>query len=119
MNAPIVVDTKFIAACGLYCPSCGKFKSEKCPGCAANEKASWCKIRSCCLEKEIANCSDCEEYQNPMDCVKYNNFMAKVFGYIYKSDRSKCIAHIREKGPKEYAYFMAEKAWLSYPKKNK
>lgn len=119
MNTPVIVDTKLIAACGLYCASCGKYKSKKCPGCAMNEKATWCKIRLCCQERKITNCSDCEEYPNPMNCSKYNNFMGRVFGLIFNSDRSKCITHLKEKGPKEYAYFMAEKGWVSYPRKIK
>jgi hypothetical protein len=119
MNTSVKVDTRLIAACGLYCGSCGKYKLEKCPGCALYEKASWCKIRTCCQEKKINNCSECTEVENVIDCSVYNNFMGKVFGFIFRSDRSKCIAHLKEKGANEFAFFMAGKGWVSYPLKKK
>ncbi len=29
----------------------------KCPGCKNNEKASWCKIRQCCISKGYHTCA--------------------------------------------------------------
>jgi hypothetical protein len=110
---------RIIAYCGLYCSNCNKFKNEKCPGCMENEKASWCKIRLCCREREIANCGECKEFQNPMDCSMYNNFMSRAFGFIFRSDRARCVAHIRAKGADDYANFMIEKGWVSYPRGKK
>jgi hypothetical protein len=117
MKLPVVTDVKLIAACGLYCAGCYKFRSGKCPGCAGNEKAAWCKIRSCCLGKDIANCSLCEEYSTPKACAKYNNFMARLFGFIFQSDREECINFLKENGADNYAAFMAGKEWVSFPKK--
>jgi hypothetical protein len=34
--------------------------------------------------------------------------MAKLFGFIFRSDRAACIRLINEKGLKEYAKYMAE-----------
>ena len=56
---PIVPDTQSIAACGLYCGACRKFLIGKCPGCKRNEKATWCKIRSCCQENKFNTCAEC------------------------------------------------------------
>lgn len=54
-------DKELIAACGLYCGACRKYLAEKCPGCRLNEKAAWCKIRSCffCLKTIRRNASRC------------------------------------------------------------
>lgn len=34
-----------VAYCGLYCGACQSYTKGKCPGCDANEKATWCEIR--------------------------------------------------------------------------
>ena len=62
----ITASTEYIAACGLYCGACRKYLNGKCPGCKQNEKATWCKIRQCCIEKEIHSCADCT--MNVKDC---------------------------------------------------
>jgi hypothetical protein len=105
----IVADTNLIAYCGLYCGACRKYLVDKCPGCRENEKAAWCKIRLCCIEKEIKSCADCDEFRNVMDCKKYNNFMARIFGLIFRSDRKACIQVIKDKGYDTFAAEMAEK----------
>jgi hypothetical protein len=104
---PVVADKALIAYCGLYCGACKKYLSGSCPGCHENEKASWCKIRSCCMEHGYASCADCTEFSNPMDCKKFNNFFSKLFALIFKSDRAACISKIRESGYEGYAAFMA------------
>jgi hypothetical protein len=58
----IIADKKLIAFCGLYCGACARYLAEKCPGCRENEKASWCGVRSCCLERGYAGCADCVEF---------------------------------------------------------
>jgi len=117
MKTPLVTDVSLIAACGLYCAACGKFRSNKCPGCAGNEKATWCKIRTCCSEKKIANCSSCQEFSNPQDCRKYNNLIARSIEFFFRSDRKQCIFFLRDNGADRYAGFMAEKEWVNFPKK--
>lgn len=104
----ITADQKNIAYCGLYCGSCNRYQKESCPGCAKNEKATWCKVRSCNIEHGYASCADCKEYSNAMDCKKYNNFMAKVFGFVFKSDRNACLNLIRLNGYEKFAIYMAE-----------
>ena len=102
-------DPKLVAACGLYCGACGKYKKGACPGCAKNEKAAWCTVRSCCLQKVIATCADCQEFSDPKDCKKFNNFFSKIIGFLLRSDRKACICRIREIGLEKYAAEMSEK----------
>jgi hypothetical protein len=108
---------QIIAYCGLYCTNCGKFKNGKCPGCQGNEKASWCRIRTCCKEKDIANCSGCDEFANSMDCKEFNSIISRMFGYVFNSNRTRCIEHIKTKGTEDFVCFMEEKGWMSFPRK--
>lgn len=96
----ITVSKDNIAACGLYCGACRKFLSGKCPGCKNNEKASWCKIRQCCISKGYHTCAECE--RDVRECKIYSNFISKVFALLFNSDRPACISYIREQG--EIAY---------------
>ena len=108
---------KHTAFCGLYCGSCGAYKKSKCSGCHTNKKATWCKVRSCCIENKYHSCADCKDYKDPMDCKNFNNFMSKIFGFLFKSDRAACIRQIREKGIEKHAEIMAENGWQSIKKK--
>ena len=110
---PIVADKTLIAYCGLYCGACKKYISGSCPGCHENNKASWCKVRSCNLEHGFNSCADCKEFTDPMECKKFNNFISKIFAFIFKSDRAACIAKIRESGYEEFAQFMADQGLQS------
>ena len=112
-------DTKLIAKCGLYCGACGRYKKGKCKGCMENEKASWCKVRICCLDKEIDSCADCNEYSNVMACGKYNNFMAKLFGVMFNSDRAACIQKIKQEGYHSYASQMEQNGMMTIKRKNR
>ncbi len=104
----IVSDAKQVAYCGLYCGACGRYLKGKCLGCHGNDKATWCKIRSCCIEHKYASCADCKEFEDPKDCKKFDNFMATLFGLIFRSDRRACILKIKEIGPVKYADMMTE-----------
>ena len=104
----ITADSNLVAYCGLYCGACRSYLKEKCPGCHENEKASWCKIRPCCVEHSYTTCADCTEYPDPKGCRMYNNFMARLFGFIFRSDRRACIYKIREMGIDDFSGFMAE-----------
>ncbi len=99
-------DVEKVAFCGLYCAECGKLQDGKCPGCRENEKASWCKVRECCLENDYGSCADCREFPDAMDCANFNNFFSKVFGTVFRSDRGACIRMIKEKGYDEFADHM-------------
>jgi hypothetical protein len=103
---PITADKYFIAYCGLYCGSCRSYLNDKCPGCRDNVKATWCKVRDCCIENEYSSCADCQSMQ-PGECKKYNNFISKAFGLIFNSDRAACIQRLKEIGPERFASEMA------------
>src|SRR5690242_19702409 len=96
--SPVPVDVNLVAHCGLYCGACKKHLSGKCPGCHGNDKASWCTVRSCCKEHGYATCADCKQFADPMACGKFNNVFAKLFGLVFNSSRSACIARIRVDG---------------------
>lgn len=102
----IVADTNLVAFCGLYCGACRSYLSGKCPGCKENVKATWCKVRNCCLENNLQSCADCKTIEL-MECRKYNNFISKAFGFLFNSDRSACIAKIREIGYDDFSIEMA------------
>lgn len=104
----VVNDPKLVAYCGLYCGACRKYQSGKCPGCAQNEKATWCTVRSCCMEHDYQTCADCTQFADIAECKAYNSFMAKLFGFIFRSDRKACIHRIQEIGVEEFAAEMAE-----------
>ena len=95
-----------IAACGLYCGACKKFLNGKCPGCKENEKASWCKIRKCCQEKDLHTCAECDK--DVKECKIHNNFVGKIFAFLFNSDRAACIRYIRENGEDAFAEKMAK-----------
>jgi hypothetical protein len=99
----IASDPNFVAYCGLYCGACGSLLRGRCPGCHENEKAKWCKVRSCCIEHEFASCADCKEYADPRACRDFNSFLAKLFGFVLRSDRAACIEQIRRLGVQGHA----------------
>ncbi|HSA32717.1 MAG TPA: DUF3795 domain-containing protein [bacterium] len=103
----IVADKALVARCGLYCGACRSYLAEKCPGCDANEKASWCGIRKCTKERGIASCADCKDFAEVNDCRKFNNFISKVIGFVLRSNRRACIEAIRKNGYEVYATTMA------------
>ena len=104
---PIVADVQLVAYCGLYCGACGAYRRGRCPGCHQNQKAAWCKVRSCCIASGYSSCAECKAPADPRDCRKFNNFIAKIFGLIFCSDRRACILEIREKGLQGHAEQMA------------
>lgn len=96
-----------VSMCGLYCGACKGYLKEKCKGCAENAKATWCKIRTCCLEKGLTSCAECREFSDPQDCNKFNNALARVVGFFLNSDRRKGVLMIKEKGRLGFADHMA------------
>jgi hypothetical protein len=105
----VTVNPELVAFCGLYCGACRAYLQDRCPGCRKNEKAAWCKIRSCCLKNGRANCADCGQFPDPKDCKYFNNLIAKLFGLIFRSDRAACIQQIKKIGLKAHADDMASK----------
>ncbi|MDD5308214.1 MAG: DUF3795 domain-containing protein [Deltaproteobacteria bacterium] len=108
MKKEIVADVKLVARCGLYCGACGAYLNGRCPGCAGNDKASWCKVRSCCAKRSYASCADCTEFADPRDCARFHNVMSRIIGFVLRSDRRACVLQIREKGLDGHARIMAE-----------
>ena len=113
---PAVENAELVAYCGLYCGACRKYMSDKCPGCRENSKATWCKIRPCCVDRDIASCADCTEFDRASDCKKFNNLIARLFSLIFRSDRQACIDLIKKKGYEEFAREMAHKQILAIRK---
>lgn len=105
-----------IAFCGLYCEECRKYRKGKCPGCAGNEKASWCGIRKCCMENSLKSCAECATFSDPMECKEFNNPISKVIGFIFNSDRGKCIRYIKENGYGAFSSHMDELGRMSMKK---
>jgi hypothetical protein len=109
---------ELISFCGLYCGNCGKYKNGKCPGCAKNEKASWCKIRTCCLENNYKSCSDCPDKERE-ECKKLNNFMGKFFSVVFNSDRLAGLQLIKDEDYSGFAEYMVEHGKVALPRRKK
>lgn len=103
----IISNSSLVAACGLYCGACRKYLVGKCPGCADNVKATWCKIRICCNTSNIQSCAGCQMVTSTQECKKINNFISKIFALLFKSDRNACVARIKEVGYDNYAQEMS------------
>ena len=104
---PVIADANLVAYCGLYCGACGAYRRGRCPGCHDNHKATWCKVRTCCLEGDYSSCAQCQTISDPRDCRKFNNIVSKLFGLIFRSNRQACIMQIRERGLQAHADLMA------------
>lgn len=98
-----------VACCGLFCGACKRYMADKCKGCRENTKATWCKIRTCCIENNLETCAACRSNADPNACNRFNNLISKLFGLIFNSDRAACIALIKKSGIEGYAKIMAEK----------
>lgn len=112
----IVNDKNLVAYCGLYCGSCGAFRRNRCKGCHYNDKATWCKIRTCCKSNNYSTCAECKEHHNTRECSFVNNFISKIFAFIFKSDRNACIDQIRSKGLEYHAQEMSSTGLQSIKK---
>jgi hypothetical protein len=93
-----IEDTNLVAYCGLYCGACRQYLREKCPGCMENIKAGWCKLRTCCKDKNYRSCAECTDFEDVNECKKFNNILSKVFAFLFRSNRKACIQQIQEKG---------------------
>ena len=113
---PIVSDERLVAFCGLYCGACRRYRTDSCPGCRDNLKATWCKIRSCCLDQKYSSCADCRDFSNVQDCRKFNNAIAKIFAWLFRSNRPACIEQIRTQGRSGHADIMSAAGKHSLPR---
>ncbi|HNW44162.1 MAG TPA: DUF3795 domain-containing protein [Elusimicrobiales bacterium] len=103
----IKADENLVAKCGLYCGACGAYLKGRCPGCAGNEKASWCKPRKCCAERKYGSCADCADFKAYEDCGKLYNFISRAISLFTGSDRPGSLRRIKEIGRAAYAAEMA------------
>ncbi len=103
----IEANKELIAACGLYCGACRKYLAEKCSDCHENDKATWCKIRSCVRSQGFHTCAEC--HKDVAECKTYSNFIGKIFAFLFKSDRAACIRYIREHGEQAFAEEMTKR----------
>jgi len=104
----IISNTDLVAYCGLYCGACGSYLKDRCPGCHQNEKATWCKVRTCCKEHQYSSCAECKDFTDPRACRKFNNAISKVIGFVLRSDRPACIMQIKALGIQGHANAMAD-----------
>lgn len=103
----IVADESLVAYCGLYCGACGAYRRGRCPGCRLNAKASWCRVRACCLEHGLTSCAACQTHVDPKACPSYHTFISRLFGFVFRSNRAAGVERLRRVGPATYAQEMA------------
>jgi hypothetical protein len=99
----IPLSESLVSMCGLYCGACRAYLREKCKGCKENAKATWCKVRDCCLEKGYSHCAECTEHSDPAACSKFNNIFSKLMGVFLNSDRRAGILMIHQRGKRQFA----------------
>jgi hypothetical protein len=104
----VLAEPELVAYCGLYCGACKAYLKEKCAGCHDKADATWCKVRACCIGKNVSTCASCDEFKDPRRCKKFNNAVSKLFGMLFGSDRPACIDCIQETGLEAFAHRMAE-----------
>jgi len=107
-----------ISYCGLYCGNCRRLISGKCSGCSSNNKLSWCKIRTCNIDKGYVSCAQCIDpgYEN---CKKVNNFIGKFFSIVFNSDRIKGLAMIEYQGHEAFISYMKTSGKMAISRKSK
>lgn len=108
----LAINESLVSYCGLYCGACKRYNSGGCPGCAKNEKATWCKTRTCNIEKGYRSCADCS-LSNLRECGKLHNFISKAFGMVFNTDRIAGLTLIREQGYGAFAQQMASAKQMS------
>jgi len=106
-----------VAACGLYCGACRRYRRGRCPGCGDLDlcRAGWqrpvikllkrCSIRRCCHRQGLATCADCAT--DASLCPKLNTPLSRLAARLFGSDREACLRFIRNHGAEAYAEEMA------------
>lgn len=117
VDKALAPDKSLVAFCGLYCGECRAYKKGKCPGCAGNSKATWCKIRECNAERGYSTCAECTEFADVRECRKFHNVMSRFFSFVFNSNRPACIARVKELGLEEYAAYMVKLGRQSIPQR--
>jgi len=88
-----------IGYCGLVCSNCWAYRKSKCDGCYS-EKPMYknCPVKQCCIEKQYTTCAECTQYVDLRKCKKLNNYVAKIIGFIFRTNKIKNLERIREIG---------------------
>lgn len=118
--------TELIAACGLYCGACRKYKRGKCQGCSPQADGTaehrstdnWlhkCRIRRCVQEKAYHTCAECET--DVKECKHHNTFINRLVSMMFNSDRAACIRYIKHNGEERYAEKMSWNEQMTFRKK--
>jgi hypothetical protein len=96
---PATTPELIVARCGLVCSNCPPYRKGKCGGCHSDKPMfSRCPVKACAIEKGCTTCADCATYPELKACGKLNSFIARAFGFIFRSDRIGSLKHIREIG---------------------
>ena len=63
-----------------------------------------------------ATCAECADFPEPSDCRKYDNFIARLFGWVFRSNRRAGVLRIRQVGREQFADEMAAAGRHSLPR---
>jgi len=92
-----------IGCCGAYCRTCRAYKIN-CTGCKTGYKTgerdlskARCKIKVCCIKRELNTCSDCHQYGACETLISFYN----KNGLKYKKYREATL-FIRSMGYEEF-----------------
>ncbi len=98
------MDKEFIGCCGAFCGTCPVRKENLCKGCKIGYlrgerdiKKAKCKIKVCCLSKNLDYCGLCSNYDN---CEILGEFYGHD-GYKYKKYKE-ANGYIREHGARSF-----------------
>jgi hypothetical protein len=93
-----------VAACGLFCSNCKRFRAEKCRGCQIAPIFRSCPVRLCCESQDLTGCWECRDFKDRdyQECNKVNNRVSRIISFFTKSDRAAALATIRDRGLKAF-----------------
>ncbi len=112
------VDNKTLFSyCGLFCGNCNRGYAKNCDAsklCKNGCGRASCSIRTCAQEKGVDSCADCSDYTS---CKILDSFMSKLFGFIFRSNRSGNLDLLHEKGYDYVADILKSTGKMTVPKK--
>ena len=92
-----------VGYCGLVCTNCWAYRKKKCRGCYSEQPMyKNCPVKQCCIEKSYTTCAECIDYSDLKKCKKLNNYVAKIVGFIFKTNKIDNLKKIRQIGLKEF-----------------
>jgi hypothetical protein len=60
------------------------------------------------MERDYSSCADCRDFDDPQQCGKFNNVIARIVGFVLRSDRVACIRQIKVIGIQGHADTMTK-----------